>query len=198
MNIVEFENEYTTKKALYDKLLDVTAYQLRDALLKNNIKIHELGRRLKSPLSLFEKAQRKNSKDPFKEIHDIVGLRVVCLFFSDIEKICNIMRRVFNIIAEDDKSTNSENVFGYLGVHFIARLKSPSSEQKDISDLMFEIQVRTISQDAWAEISHKLDYKNNQPIPSNLRRDFYALSGLLYVADAHFDYLRNKTVQIQK
>ena len=41
--------------------------------------------------------------------------------------------------------------------------------------------------DAWANVSHYLDYKSDIDIPSELRRDFYALSGLFYVADTHFE-----------
>lgn len=41
--------------------------------------------------------------------------------------------------------------------------------------------------DAWATISHYLDYKTDKDVPSDLRKDFYALSGLFYVADTHFE-----------
>jgi putative GTP pyrophosphokinase len=56
-----------------------------------------------------------------------------------------------------------------------------------IMGIPFEIQVRTILMDAWANVSHYLDYKKDSSIPSELRRDFYALSGLFYVADKHFE-----------
>ena len=41
--------------------------------------------------------------------------------------------------------------------------------------------------DAWANISHYLDYKKEADVPEELKRDFYALSGLFYVADTHFE-----------
>ena len=41
--------------------------------------------------------------------------------------------------------------------------------------------------DAWANVSHYLDYKSERDVPSELRRDFFALSGLFYVADKHFE-----------
>lgn len=40
---------------------------------------------------------------------------------------------------------------------------------------------------AWAIISHYLDYKTPHAVPSELKRDFNALSGLFYVADLHFE-----------
>lgn len=36
-------------------------------------------------------------------------------------------------------------------------------------------------------MSHYLEYKSETDVPSDLRRDFYALSGLFYVADKHFE-----------
>jgi len=41
--------------------------------------------------------------------------------------------------------------------------------------------------DAWDNVSHHLDYKGESSIPSEPRRDFYALSGLFYIADQHFE-----------
>jgi hypothetical protein len=41
--------------------------------------------------------------------------------------------------------------------------------------------------DAWATASHYLDYKSDVGVPISLRKDFYALSGLFYVADTHFE-----------
>lgn len=40
--------------------------------------------------------------------------------------------------------------------------------------------------DGWANISHYLEYKSEQDIPDELKRDFNTLSGMFYVADKHF------------
>jgi hypothetical protein len=56
-----------------------------------------------------------------------------------------------------------------------------------LAGIRFEIQVRTIAMDAWAAASHYLDYKTDVDVPKELRKDFYALSGLFYVADRHFE-----------
>jgi hypothetical protein len=67
----------------------------------------------------------------------------------------------------------------------------------EIKDMPFEIQVRTILMDAWANVSHHLDYKGEASVPQELRRDFYALSGLFFVADKHFELFfdQSKTSQ---
>jgi len=43
---------------------------------------------------------------------------------------------------------------------------------------------------AWATVSHHLDYKQDVDIPSSLKKDFYALSGIFYVADSLFEQFR--------
>ena len=47
--------------------------------------------------------------------------------------------------------------------------------------------------DAWANVSHHLDYKSDRDVPAELRKDFYALSGLFYVADRHFEMFHSQS-----
>jgi hypothetical protein len=67
-----------------------------------------------------------------------------------------------------------------------------------IRNISFEIQVRTIFMDAWANISHYLSYKNEADVPKNLKRDFQALSGLFYVADTHFELFFKESKRSQQ
>jgi hypothetical protein len=68
----------------------------------------------------------------------------------------------------------------------------------NIANLPFEIQVRTIAMDAWANVSHHLDYKTDKDVPAELRKDFYALSGLFYVADRHFEMFYSQSNQSRR
>ena len=53
--------------------------------------------------------------------------------------------------------------------------------------------------DAWASASHYLDYKSEEDIPSDLKRDFHALSGLFYVADKHFEmFFRSRQAAVKE
>ncbi|VVB67505.1 Region found in RelA / SpoT proteins [uncultured archaeon] len=67
-----------------------------------------------------------------------------------------------------------------------------------LKGIPFEIQIRTLTMDAWANISHFLDYKNDADIPKELKRDFYALSGLFYVADIHFEMFFKSRKEVAK
>lgn len=177
-------------QGIYRQLKDEAIFILNQALSSTAIKLHSTTDRVKEIESFINKVERKQAKKPFEEIKDIVGVRIICLFLSDIERIGAVVRNSFEVLEEENKVEGGEvSSFGYMSVHFIATMKPGHSGPRydPIMRLPFEIQVRTIAMDAWANVSHHLDYKSPADVPSDLRRDFYALSGLFYVADRHFE-----------
>ena len=190
-DIDQLRNEYDSRKGLFNQLIETIKFIISQKI--QNIKIHSFNHRVKGFDSFVDKIRRKGVKEPFQEIMDIVGLRIVCLFHSDVKDIGTIVEKNFEIIEKDDKIDGVDvNIFGYMSLHYKAKLKDVQPDYKDIKDIPFEIQIRTIAQDAWASISHNLDYKNESELPIHLKRDFHALSGLFYVADTHFEILRQE------
>jgi ppGpp synthetase/RelA/SpoT-type nucleotidyltranferase len=182
--------QFLDKAPIYKRLNDEALFIIEQALKATDIKIYSIQSRIKKVDSFLDKSRRKNCKNPIEEIQDIVGLRIVCLFLSDISRISEIIRESFDSITEDNKIYDSEDaLFGYLSAHSIVKLKSDCSgpRYRDLKGEHFEIQIRTLTMDAWANVSHYLDYKSKMDIPRELKRDFYALSGLFYVADTHFE-----------
>lgn len=187
----QIDAKYEQHLQTYENLLTESRFILENELKKNKIKIHSTLGRIKNLDSLKKKAERLVSNKPFEDITDIVGLRVICLLRSDIQKIGDLIRSSFLVITEDDKIDGQEvSSFGYQSVHFLAKIKSEYAGPRydPIKYLTFEIQVRTIAMDAWATVSHYLDYKSDRDVPKHMRKDFYALSGLFYVVDTHFEF----------
>ena len=56
-------------------------------------------------------------------------------------------------------------------------------------DLYAEIQLRTLAQHIWAEVSHELQYKTKIDVPDNLIRPIYRASALLETVDLEFERL---------
>jgi hypothetical protein len=138
--------------------------------------------------------------NPFDEITDLVGARVVALFLSDLKLYDQIIRSTFDVIDFDDKvAAASDDTFGYMSVHYICRLGTSHAGPRyaGIGSQAFEVQLRTIVMDAWANVSHHLAYTTDSSIPSELRRDFFALSGLFYVADQHFELFFHEAIKRQ-
>lgn len=188
----KWEEEYRQRQTIYQRLMEEAEHTLKDGIEKAGIKIHNISKRIKEFESFKKKAQGKECENPFDEINDIVGLRIVCLFLPDLANIEEVIEGCFNVFEKDNKILSKEyDSFGYLSCHYIITFKDDFSGTRydSIKDVKFEIQTRTIAMDAWAAASHQLEYKSNVDIPKELKRDFYALSGLFYVADTHFELL---------
>ena len=186
----ELESKFLSLEPAFRRLEEEAKFILGTSLSKAGIKSHSLVSRIKAFESFRDKIVRKNIKDPFDSINDLVGVRVVCLLRSDIPKLGQLIHEKFTVLAEDNKLDGVEvNAFGYQSVHFVVRLpQSCTGPRYDgLHDLRLEIQVRTLAMDAWAALSHYLDYKSESDVPKELRKDFFALSGLFYVADTHFE-----------
>jgi putative GTP pyrophosphokinase len=187
--------QYISNQENYRTLVDYVDYLLHKSIENYKIKIHSITNRIKEIDSILKKMRRKHLSNPFEEMHDVVGFRVVCLFLEDLDEIGRIIKKEFRIFDENNKVHDKElDIFGYMSLHFKAKLRESFEEppNQSIKEIPFEIQVRTISQDAWASISHYLDYKKENIISDELKRDFYALSGLFYVADTHFRIIRGR------
>ncbi|UKY53692.1 GTP pyrophosphokinase [Streptomyces inhibens] len=189
----EIRQKFAENEAQYQDLRTEILYCLKKALsAPDSVKIHSITARVKSLDSFLEKIDRKLYTSPFDQSEDLVGARIVCLFLADLSNIQRILHETFEVISEEDKVNEGDaSSFGYMSHHYICRLSSTHSGPRydAIKRISFEIQVRTILMDAWANISHYLAYKNEESIPGDLVRDFHALSGLLYVADRQFQSL---------
>jgi putative GTP pyrophosphokinase len=185
----DFRTHYNRLLPDYERLCDEVVFSLTDALKEANVRTHAIPARVKTAQSLATKALDKGWIEPFDVATDIVGARVVVLFKSDIEPARKVIHNLFNVVKEENVGTAEPARFGYSGVHFDAFIPESDSGRRyrGLHELKFEIQLRTIVEDAWAAVSHVLGYKGTTSIPEHLQRDFHALSGLFYVADQHFE-----------
>lgn len=142
--------------------------------------------------------EKKETSYEIKDhITDLVGIRIVCLYEDDIEKIREILEKHFLIIDITNKIAaieSTESNFGYKGLHLDVRLGPPrndSEEYRDYAKTIFEIQIRTIVQDSWSVIDHKIKYK--KAIPNNLKRRINTLAALFELADREFKQIREAT-----
>ncbi len=111
--------------------------------------------RIKSEDSMREKCRRKGlpetSQSALEEIHDAVGLRIVCAFIKDVYEIKEYIKKLNDIEVIEEKDYISHvKPNGYRSYHMILRFR-----QK----VYAEIQLRTISMDTWAALEHHLKYK---------------------------------------
>jgi len=187
--------EYAGRQSLYQRLVDEVKYVLNEKLKTGDIKPAAVSGRVKEVESLRSKLSRKHYKNPLEDITDFAGVRVVCNYEADSIKVASLIRSEFDICEHVDKSSDlGVDKMGYHGAHFIVMLgpRYSGTRYDGICALKCEIQVRTVLQDAWAMISHQLDYKNEDSVPPRLRRDLNNVSALLEIAQRTFDNVRDQ------
>ncbi|MDX6038046.1 GTP pyrophosphokinase family protein, partial [Acinetobacter baumannii] len=153
--------------------------------------------REKSKKSFLKKMEDKNKEKTYSplDMTDLAGIRVITLIESDVHKVCELIKSLFNIHKKDSVNKSEilgDDKVGYRSVHFICDIGETREnllEWKALKGLKFEIQVRTALEHAWAEIEHDRSYKLRGKLPSDLTRRFSLLSGLLESADLEFNRL---------
>ena len=177
----------------YEKLSEEVAYIVDKCVQGQEIEYAAVTHRVKTLESFCEKVLRKAYEKPLEETTDVAGVRVVYLYPSDRARLEAVVEKQFILVEKVDKIEKDDvERFGYGAIHYLVKLgkKSSGARYDDLKDLVCEIQVRTILQDAWALVAHHLSYKKESDVPPELRRKLNALSGLFETADDQFDRLR--------
>jgi len=194
-DIRKLRKQYEAKIPFFEQVRSAAETAIHKALDESDIKVHDVLSRVKETDSFLKKVEPRVFGEPLEDLDDIVGLRVLVLFRSDIEKVGELIKKYFKLVKEDDKTKDKEaSDFSYLGTHYTVTLDPEwtGKQNTNLFDQKIEIQVRTLAMDSWATISYYLDYKQEIDIPVPLRRDFFALNGLFYVADTHFEIIHKK------
>ena len=155
------------------------------------------------------------SAESFRKMNDTVGARVILYFLCHMPLIDRELRKLqdhFEISeTESPKAYLPEDLLhrlalshvsrkdkesGYASVHYTLRLKSSSIPPADRP--WFELQVRTITEDAWGEVEHVLGYKPEKHTSFAVRRQFQIISKQLAAVDEHFNFLHSELTRFQE
>lgn len=126
---------------------------------------------------------------------DLLGIRIICPFLEDLQKVEKQIVEMFSIIEIEKKGLERTfREFGYESVHILINI--PEEFRSDKIELphglVCEIQIRTILQDAWAEVEHELVYKSEfSPFDLPLRRKLASMNASLSLADIIFQEIRD-------
>jgi putative GTP pyrophosphokinase len=158
--------------------------------------------RIKSLESLYAKKERlihaKSGND--QKITDLFGLRFIVPFLEDVERLVEIVKESLDVAEIDRKSERlSYREFAYDSVHMEISLDKVDIALPDFCSPMCEIQIRTILQEAWAEIEHYLVYKSDIEIPGNKTtlKKIAALNANLVLSDMIFQEIRDKQKELE-
>lgn len=157
------------------------------------------------------KPREASEKEDLVALTDMMGIRIVCAFLEDISTVENQIKKKYEVKEVEHKG-NVQNVkeFGYESTHILIAIPQDCLNLDSIEDekiknlplpenLVCEIQVRTILQDAWAEVEHELIYKTEfTPFDAPLRRKMASVNASLNLADIIFQEIRDYQTKLQR
>ena len=200
----EWAEEYRRERPKFEDLT-IKLRDLIDSLLASEkIDIVQLDYRTKTVESFGEKLVRKKEKyiNPLSDVTDLVGLRIITYYVEDLTRVGRLLKKEFSIDANrsiDKRIGLDPSQFGYMSVHYIMSVspeRAAFPEWKTFAGILFEVQVRTALQHAWAAVDHKLNYKSTEEAPAELRRRLFRLSALFELADDQFSELRRAASEV--
>ena len=199
MDSSEIMREYKNTRQLYENFTDKMENLITELLQVEHFNTHSISSRTKE-ISSLESKIKKGGKyyNKLTEITDLSGVRIICFFSDDVDRVAEIVRKNFKV--NDEKTVDKRKIlepdrFGYLSLHYIVEFpenRIKLREFKRFEGLICEIQIRSILQHAWAEIEHDFGYKSSISIPKEIRRKFSRQAGLLELADEQFVTIKNE------
>ena len=183
----EHEDAATTFRHVLHELM-------RDA----GINFDRVDARVKSWTSLKEKARKTRDDgellypDPWHDIKDIVGARITVLHSTEIPAVQRLLADQFEVLRSVDKAeeTRIAGGFGYGSHHLVVRVEEHSEGLEEYAGQVFEVQIRTVLQHAWAEFEHDIRYKRaTDNLDPQVDRAFTLAAGLIELADQQFDQI---------
>jgi len=145
-------------------------------------------------------------------VGDLLGVRIICLRLSDVEKVeayLNLLseENILSFVSGPDQKRSfilpvnpgdsipddiDLRYSGYSSIHYQIELGENSDAPLGVKGLLFELQLRTILEEAWSEIDHKYRYMRSRigiNLPDHIHTGFYNLSAYLQVAALQAEYL---------
>ena len=207
MNEQQFLQKWTNEIPMYDAWGDFVTSKICNRLEqygKNSSSFLKQSpeHRVKDASSLLDKAFYRLSKsytNPYDDIEDKVGCRFVVLLVEQIEEITKIIHEVgeWDYIECRHFQTERENdpfLFTYQSVHYVVRVKA-EFKYKGVTIKVgtpCEIQIRTLLQHAYAELTHDAVYKAKKLVEPEVHRTVAKSMALIETTDDFFSDVHNR------
>lgn len=154
------ESIYGNHRSEMEKVMNIilgSIDELREKMIKEfgSDPVEHCLSRIKEEESMREKCRRQNlpetTESALEQIHDAIGIRVVCAFISDVYSVRDHLRTIDKVeVVEEKDYIKQAKPNGYRSLHMILKYDNK---------YYVEIQLRTISMDTWAALEHHMRYK---------------------------------------
>lgn len=157
--------------------------------------IEHVSSRVKSAGSLVGKMARKNvPPDPVAiraSITDIAGIRITCAFIEDAYRVLEtlVSQDDVRVIEVKDYIANPKPN-GYKSLHAIIEI--PVFLSTGPVQVPVELQIRTVAQDFWAALEHKIFYKYDGEVPDHLAESLSDAASIAERLDVRMEELHRE------
>lgn len=167
------------KMAKETLLNNITGLMREFELLNEYNPVEHIKARIKQEESAITKLQTRGYDitldNMVKHVHDMVGIRIVCSFLSDVYDIVKVLERseLFEVLEKKDYIKEPKET-GYMSYHLLVKVPVYLNEGKELIEA--EIQIRTVAMDFWASLDHKIQYKFSGIVPEEVIEEMYKCS----------------------
>ena len=205
-NCLEEAENWETLMFLYDAALRQVVTKI-DILNGEFAHVHRYNpiehvkSRIKEPQSIVKKLKRQGHEvtleNMLKYIKDIAGVRIICSFTSDIYRIADMLAQQADLkVMELTDYLAEPKVSGYRSYHMLVSV--PVFLSDGVVDTKVEIQIRTIAQDFWASLEHKIYYKFEGNAPAFISQELRDCARIVSELDAKMLSLNEAIKQCPK
>lgn len=156
--------------------------------------IEHIKSRIKTPKSIVNKLKKNGYEvtiqNMVKYINDIAGVRITCSFTSDIYLIADMLAKQsdLQVISLKDYIKHPKDS-RYKSYHMLVSV--PVYLTSGVADTLVEIQIRTVAQDFWASLEHKIYYKFEGRAPEYISRELQECAKIVSQLDDRMLSLNN-------
>lgn len=203
MLIQEIVNSWHNDEPIYNKIGSCVSKVIKSHISEYEI-LPEISFRTKELLSIVKKIKKKQCEKEYSydSLKDKLGIRIICTFESELKIVDKLLKEYFIIENAEYKKENLDfNKLDYQSNHYDVKIKSELIDFKSIKkydNYVFEVQVRTLNQHAWANAAHKLSYKQDCDLPSDVKRKLYRLLSLYELSDQEIEAINKHLINETK
>ena len=168
------------------------------SLLFDRNPISSIKSRLKRPISMKEKLERKgiplSVEAVENNLNDVAGIRVICSFTEDVYALAEAFLKQDDITLVEVKDYIAKpKPNGYRSLHLIVIVPIFLAKEKRM--MKAEIQLRTIAMDYWASLEHQLKYKKDINFTEEMEAELLGCAEMASELDKRMNELRIKAMK---
>src|ERR1700680_882310 len=99
---LSLRKEYESKREQFQALADCVRLICEAILKRNDVPFHSIKSRIKSLPSLLQKIVKKSYRPSLSSFTDLVGVRVICLYPLDVDRVVSLVEEEFTISEKVD------------------------------------------------------------------------------------------------